>query len=124
MDALTDFPKRADILKLTKGEARLIKTDIFKRKMWYAQPNSSALIAMSIEQVKHVQELNKRGEYPEDLTALSSTNLISAEIGFEDGVGATSLSVLDEAERKKKERERNRRRKNKRSRRNKKNSDN
>ncbi len=66
LDALKDFPKRVDFLETEQGSARLAKTDIFKRKMWYALPNSP-LIMLSLERVREIKAMNERGEKPERL---------------------------------------------------------
>ena len=67
MDALQDFPKRADKLRAESGTASLLKKDIFKRIMYYVLPQEAGrnkILALPVERVKEIQELNKKGEKP------------------------------------------------------------
>ena len=41
LDALQQFPDNADTLQVAKGNALLIKKDIFKNLMWYVLPDSN-----------------------------------------------------------------------------------
>lgn len=70
IDALKNFPKKADALYTKMGKAILIKTDIFKKLMYYSYETDRGrgiLIALDTERVKEVQEMNKRNEQPSDL---------------------------------------------------------
>ncbi len=114
LDALQDFPRNADILQTAQGEARLIKTDIFKRKLWYSLPKNSMLFPISVEQVKEIQEMNAKGEQPDSLLAMVDFGKSTeADMSFEDGVGETTLGALEESAKRKKNRERRLRRKKK-----------
>ena len=113
LDAIKAFPKNADILKTEKGIARLIKTDIFRKKMYYVLPETNAKCTLSIEQVKKIQELNQNGELVSDLMEFIFAENQQHLVGFEDGVGVTSLNALEEADKRKKNRERRKRRKQK-----------
>jgi cell fate regulator YaaT (PSP1 superfamily) len=65
MDAQKDFPKIADVLTLdtNDGTAHHIKTDIFRRRMWYYyKENPEHYIAVPVERVIEILEINKRGE--------------------------------------------------------------
>ena len=77
-DALRDFPRNVDKLKTRQGEAALIKTDIFKRIMYFEIKNketgSLEIKKLSVEQVKMVWELNQKGIIPKDLRG-SKTHL-------------------------------------------------
>ena len=69
LDALKVFPKKAHYLKLSETlEAKLIKTNIFKKRMWYIIPGKP-IVELSIDRVKEIQELNAKGEYPEELVS-------------------------------------------------------
>jgi len=70
IDALKSFPRRADKLKTKLGNAVLIKTDIFKKLMYYSYETDRGrgiLIALDVERVHEVMNLNKSGEFPDDL---------------------------------------------------------
>ncbi len=112
MDALKTIPDNADRLKTEKGEARLQKTDIFKQMMWYSYyGEDNTWIPVDVARVKEIQEMNKKGEKPEDLRdlALVMKELKAAEKSFdyENVVGQDSLTRLDDKVRKNKNNNRN-----------------
>ncbi|MFC5283735.1 PSP1 domain-containing protein [Pedobacter alpinus] len=115
MDALKTIPNHADRLKTEKGEARLQKTDIFKQIMWFSYfGEDNTWIPVEVDRVKEIQEMNKKGEKPEDLRdlALITEELKVAEKSFdyENVVGQDSLTRLDEKARKNKNNTRNKNR--------------
>jgi cell fate regulator YaaT (PSP1 superfamily) len=64
IDALGDFPEKADVLKLEGGYANLIKTDIFKGLMYYSIQKENfkgPLVPISKERVKKILAMNKAG---------------------------------------------------------------
>ena len=68
IDALEDFPDRAERLKTTAGMAVLMKTDVFKRLMFYAYAeNRGKFYALHVDQVWEVLDMLKRGEIPASL---------------------------------------------------------
>ncbi|NNE30244.1 MAG: hypothetical protein HKN16_11440 [Saprospiraceae bacterium] len=70
MDALEDFPKNADVLQTEAGAAHLIKTNIFKRLMFYAYRNDKVkgrLYVLPIEQVQKVLDMNAEGKIPQEI---------------------------------------------------------
>ena len=72
LDALGDFPKKADTLKLDGGYANLVKTDIFKGIMYYSITKDNIrgpLLAIDKDQVKQLQALNKKGILIKDINA-------------------------------------------------------
>lgn len=110
LDALKDFPKQANYLKLKDCEARLVKTDIFKRKMWYGIPNSP-LVMLDVERVKEIQEMNANGEQPESLVD-PKTILREREALLEDlSDYSNTVEQIDLPDLKKKKKRRNNRNK-------------
>ncbi|AHJ98996.1 PSP1 domain-containing protein [Hymenobacter swuensis] len=67
LDALKDIPQVQRPLLTEKGEYVLQKTDIFKRKMWFAVRGDNNWVVVPAERVREVLEMNKRGEKPESL---------------------------------------------------------
>lgn len=70
MDALSTFPKKAQYIKTKKGKATLIKTNIFKGIMFYSYVDAAIrgpLVALRKDDVKKIQQMNSKGEMPEDL---------------------------------------------------------
>lgn len=92
LDAIKSFPKTDARLKTEKGDATHIKTDVFKRLMWYALQGENGLIALSPEQVKKIMDLNKEGTIPKDLKAYTYVVEKEIEIGYENVVGQDSIS--------------------------------
>ncbi|SNC75253.1 Cell fate regulator YaaT, PSP1 superfamily (controls sporulation, competence, biofilm development) [Hymenobacter gelipurpurascens] len=69
LDALKDIPQVQRPLLTEKGDYVLQKTDIFKRKMWFAVRGDNNWVVLPTERVREVQEMNKRGEKPDNLLA-------------------------------------------------------
>ncbi len=68
LEALSEFPREDDLfLETDAGSARLQKTDILKRMLWFSYPGSSDWIAVELERVNEIRELNKNGQKPETL---------------------------------------------------------
>ena len=92
LDAIKSFPKAETKLKTESGEAIHIKTDVFKRLMWFAIQGENGLIALTPEQVKKIQELNTAGTIPKDFKAFTYVVEKEVEIGYENVVGQDSIS--------------------------------
>ncbi len=112
MDALKTIPTHADRLKTDKGEARLQKTDIFKQLMWFSYfGEENSWIPVEATRVKEIQEMNKRGEKPEDLrdmaAVLEELKATEKAFDYENVVGQDSLTRLDDKARKNKNNNRN-----------------
>ncbi|HKB45360.1 MAG TPA: regulatory iron-sulfur-containing complex subunit RicT [Chitinophagaceae bacterium] len=103
LDALQFFPDNCDTIQVTKGNAYLIKKDIFKNLMWYTLPDSNKQYPLTIERVKKIKALNQDGIIPEELGAVEVTSSKPKEVEPEyvDLVGQISLSSLDKAAEKK-----------------------
>ncbi|TGE14718.1 Signal peptidase-like protein [Hymenobacter elongatus] len=69
LDALKDIPQVSRPLQTEKGDAFLQKTDIFKKRMWFAFRGDNNWVMLSIDRVREIQDLNKRSEKPENLLA-------------------------------------------------------
>ncbi len=67
MDAIKDFPDVKKPLKTATGNLKHQKTDIFKRIMWFYQDGVTDWVALDVDQVKNIIELNKKGEVPKEL---------------------------------------------------------
>ncbi len=72
LDALKAFPKGDLKLRTEKGIAFHVKTDVFKKEMWYAyddgKGSGSTLIALKPERVREIVRQNKDGKKPYDLS--------------------------------------------------------
>lgn len=108
IDALSVFPENADSIDTSTGRAFLQKRDIFKNLMWYSYKDSSKQYPLTIDRVKEILELNKKGEKPDELKAVeleattSRTREIKVDAGFVNDVGHISLRSLERSSKKKK----------------------
>ena len=103
LDALQNFPDNTDTLQVGKGNALLIKKDIFKSLMWYVLPDSNKQYPITIERAKKLRQLNMQGTIPDSLepVEVSTGKPKEAESGYVDLVGQISLQTLEKNERKK-----------------------
>lgn len=74
LEALKDIPKLEGPLQTKKGWAKLQKTDIFRKTMWFGYEKENSWHAVSCERVKEIVELNKKGVFPETLAANEGHN--------------------------------------------------
>ena len=104
LDALQNFPDRCETLQVAKGNANLIKKDIFKNLMWYILPDSNKHYPLTIERVKKIKSLNAQGVIPEELEAVDLTSAKNKETEpeFVELVGQISLRSLEKSDRKRK----------------------
>ncbi len=110
MDALKDIPEDVERLETLVGVARLQKTDIFKKLMWFSYPNQESWIPIEISRVKEIQKLNKEGVKPDDLkdeAAELETTPVAKVLDYENVVGQDSITRLDERQAKKKKKRTN-----------------
>ena len=75
IDALEDFPDRAERLKTAAGTAILVKTDVFKRLMFYTYvENRGKFYPIHVDQVWEALDMIKQGQLPgslEDILAMA-----------------------------------------------------
>lgn len=105
LDALQHFPEHCDTLQVAKGNAFLIKKDIFKNLMWYTLPDSTKQYPLSIDRVIKIKTLNRQGVIPDELepVEVTSSKPKEAEPEAVELVGQISLRTLEKAEKKKKQ---------------------
>lgn len=105
LDALQHFPDNCDVLQVAKGNAFLVKKDIFKNLMWYTLPDSNKQYPLSLERVRKIKSLNQQGIRPEELEPVEVTSSKPREVEPEvvELVGQISLRTLEKAEKKKKQ---------------------
>ena len=105
LDALQHFPDNCDVLQVAKGNAFLIKKDIFKNLMWYTLPDSNKQYPLSLDRVVKIKSLNQQGIKPDDLEPVEVVSSKPREMEPENVelVGQISLRTLEKAEKKKKQ---------------------
>src|SRR6188768_2588366 len=106
LDALQGFPDNCDNIQVAKGNAMLIKKDIFKNLMWYVLPDTNKQYPVTIERVRKIKSLNAQGVIPEELEAVEITSKVKeAEPEFVELVGQISLQSLERADKKRKQKQ-------------------
>ena len=116
VEALDYFPKQVDKLHTAVGTATLVKTDIFKKVMYYAYQHDGSrgkVFALEADRVREIKELNERGEKPADLVDMAS--LLEENGGTEIDFGGDVTGVIElppeEKRRRKKKKRRNKKKK-------------
>lgn len=102
LDALQYFPDNCDTIQVAKGNAFLIKKDIFRNLMWYTLPDSTKQYPLTIDRVKKIKSMNHQGVIPDELEAVDVTTSKPKEVEpeFVDVVGQISLRSLEKADKK------------------------
>lgn len=111
LDALQHFPDHADILETMKGNAVLVKKDIFRNLMWYVLPDSNMQYPLSIDTVKKIRSMNMKGIKVEQLETTEISTAVKKEVEpqFVDVVGQISLRTLERNSQKRKQKARDQR---------------
>ncbi|HLU88490.1 MAG TPA: regulatory iron-sulfur-containing complex subunit RicT [Cyclobacteriaceae bacterium] len=72
LSALKDIPEVDKPLLTEAGSAKLQKTDIFRKLMWFSFNNDNNWQSISCERVREIIDLNKKGEKPYNLVQNSA----------------------------------------------------
>ena len=100
LDAIKDFPNTEIPLETQNGRAFHMKTDIFKRTIWYAHENDrSIFVPLPVERVKEIVAMNKEGKKPEELRGAQVIVPKIKEPDFQNVVGQDSISRFDKNKR-------------------------
>lgn len=67
MDALKEIPAVEKSLLTERGEAKLQKTDIFRKIMWFGYDKENTWYPVNVDRVNEIIELNKKGVKPSSL---------------------------------------------------------
>lgn len=90
LEGIRTFPSVDARLKTEKGDASHVKTDIFKKLMWYSIESSNSLVALAPDRVEKILEINRKGKLVKDLIefAAETQSAVSIEkvnfIGVEE----------------------------------------
>jgi len=105
LEAVKGFPSTNIKLYTKKGSAFHIKTDVFKRLMWYIyesdEPGASGMIALTPERVAEVIKMNKAKENPIDLKDFKEEIVVPKVDDYTNVVGQDDLSRFDDVFKKK-----------------------
>lgn len=106
IDALKDIPENVTGIQTERGFARLQKTDIFKKIMWFSYADVTDWIPLEVNKVRELLVQNSKGQKPADLKGLEYTSTVATAkptvFDYENVVGQDSLTRLDEKNSKKK----------------------
>jgi len=115
VDALSEFPAHNVQLQTEKGNAKWIKSDIFKGHLWYMytdyKENGNTWHKLTLEQVNEIVALNKEDKKVASIEEFASELALSEIVevdNFEKVVGQDNINRFDEV---KKPRRRKKRRK-------------
>lgn len=110
LDAIKSFPKSDTKIYTEKGSAFHIKTDVFKRQMWYAYEGEAAigsgLIALDPDRVREIVKMNKEGKKPKELLEFVA-EVVVKEPDYTNVVGQDSLNRFEHAFKAKKKKKKN-----------------
>lgn len=67
MEALKDIPEVNEPLETHRGQARLQKTDIFRKILWFGYDDDNNWHAVDADRVAEIQKMNKKGKKPASL---------------------------------------------------------
>ncbi len=105
LDAVKAFPKGDLKLRTEKGTASHIKTDVFKKQMWYGYDGEagmgSGLIPLHPDRVREIIKMNRNGEKPADLNDYMDVT-VEEEPDYTNVVGQDSLNRFEHIFKKKK----------------------
>lgn len=105
LEAIKSFPTSDTKLHTEKGSAYHIKTDVFKRQMWYVYEGDAGigtgLIPLSPERVREIAKMNAAGKKPADLKDFAEEEVVRREPDYDNVVGQDSLNRFDSAFKKK-----------------------
>lgn len=103
-DARKSFPDRNVVLKTSKGNASHQKTDVYRGVLWYLleSEKGTSLVPVSAERVKHIVDMNKKGELPENLNDPADVVVPGKDPGYSDVIGQESLTRFEKSNKKRK----------------------
>ncbi len=82
IDTLKHFPESEMPLKTKKGKAFHVKSDVFRKVMWYVYADDqNNMMALSTKNVFRIQKMNKRGKFPADLEGFAEKNTKVDNVG-------------------------------------------
>lgn len=106
IEAVKSFPKADTKLYTVKGMAYHIKTDVFKKQMWFAYDRTvegGGLVALHPDRVREIIAMNKEDKKPADLKEFMEKIAIK-EPDYSNVVGQDSLNRFDSLNKKPKKR--------------------
>lgn len=103
-EALKSFPDTKKTIHTANGPAIHIKTDVFKRKLWYLVKGdkTSSIICLTVDRVFELHNLQKSGSKIGDLNEFAEVEEPKNEPEYSNVVGQDDLTRFDQKFKKKK----------------------
>ena len=101
-EALDEFPMKAEVLKSSKGNAHLIKIDIFKKLMYYTfedKRGKITVLSLKPQKAREIHQNNRKGILPDEIVDSVKKDLDVPLIDFEDVTGGVELKELPKSRR-------------------------
>ena len=97
IDAQKDFPSANIPLETEQGQYRFMKADIFGRLMYYIEDskNGSSPVAVPVDRVREIIQLNKKGKKVPQLLDNSKENVNEKQKEYEDILSPEGLTRFD-----------------------------
>ena len=100
IEANNEFPKDISKLETSEGVARLMKTEILTRMLWFRFEGGEKIYKLKLEVAKEILQMNKKGIKPESLVEYQEEEEVSIEENkYEELVGHVNLSALEKNDR-------------------------
>lgn len=100
LEAIKEFPSTEVKLHTEKGSAFHVKTDVFKRQLWYAYAGEAGigagLVCLHPKRVHEIIRMNKNGQKPIELKDFEAEEeVVQKELDYDNVVGQDSLNRFD-----------------------------
>jgi hypothetical protein len=111
VEAFKEFPKNCERIEVAEGTLELMKTDIFKRLMFYTlrEVRFGKIYAINVDRVREIKEQNKKGVKPTEIGDVAVTVKVRTKeeqeddkIGFVDVTGEIELKPMSKNKKTKK----------------------
>lgn len=115
IDAQQDFPNTSYPIETEEGTYYHIKTDVFKRLMWYGSDRDSGgkIVMLSVDKVKEILDLNKKNQKVKKISDEAVVVPQPEEVGYKNVVGQESITRFDDKNKRTNPRRKKKRRQNK-----------
>lgn len=107
-EALKDIPEIDAALLTERGAARLQKTDIFRKIMWFGYDDDNNWHPVEVERVQEILRMNKKGKKPFSLADNNSTEDKLSHSSINSDLEAMDKKFKGQGDKKKKKRSKSR----------------
>lgn len=99
IDARKELPRINAPLEALDGTYHLVKTDIFKRIMWFSpdQYSTAVMIPLGVDQVRKIMALNRKGVKADKIEDVTLVKAVVEEPTYMNVVGEDSITRFDKS---------------------------